>query len=144
MNTTRAEVYNLLALNEAAYTLAGSGSCCLPLTFSNPQTGATFTGHSLGAAIATQAYAEFGGRLVTFAGPRVGNQFFSKSLDGTLRVVNIHDVVPDVPRAFSFVHGGTAAVFDALGGITDLRLAHALTTYRAGLDQKPEGWFTVL
>ncbi|KAJ9695981.1 hypothetical protein PVL29_008310 [Vitis rotundifolia] len=78
----------------------------------------TFTGHSLGSALAIlSAYdvAETGlnvlnnGRVLpvsvlSFSGPRVGNVRFKERLEGlgvkVLRVVNVHDVVPKSPGLF--------------------------------------------
>ena len=76
----------------------------------------SFTGHSLGGALATlSAYdvAELGLHRVneekvlpltvySFAGPRVGNERFTERFERalgvkSLRVVNVHDVVPKVP-----------------------------------------------
>ncbi|XP_068635730.1 phospholipase A1-Igamma1, chloroplastic-like [Aristolochia californica] len=78
----------------------------------------TFTGHSLGSALAVlSAYdiAEMGlnvtedGRPIpicvfSFSGPRVGNGRFKERIEGlgvkVLRVVNVHDTVPKVPGIF--------------------------------------------
>ncbi|XP_068650522.1 phospholipase A1-Igamma1, chloroplastic-like [Aristolochia californica] len=78
----------------------------------------TFTGHSLGSALALlSAYdiAETGlnvtedGRPIpicvfSFSGPRVGNGRFKERIEGlgvkVLRVVNVHDTVPKVPGIF--------------------------------------------
>jgi hypothetical protein len=73
-----------------------------------------FTGHSLGAAVATLAayrYRRVAGGLYTFGSPLVGNDVFTSAFTGELgmrsvRYVNDHDVVTHVPpEVFSQPHG---------------------------------------
>jgi hypothetical protein len=73
-----------------------------------------FTGHSLGAALASLAAfrrGKYAAGVYTFGLPRVGNGVFAGSFDGlfverSMRYVNDHDVVTHVPSAIlAFPHG---------------------------------------
>jgi hypothetical protein len=85
---------------------------------SHPSATVTITGHSLGAALAAHAMADFaanplGGAVVTtaytFGMPRVGDEAFEKwyasSVPGTYRLVHRKDPVPHLPPlSFGFHH----------------------------------------
>lgn len=102
----------------------------------------TFIGHSLGAALATLAFLEFGGKLFTFAGPRVTDIIGAMELwagQNCVRVINVPDVVPDVPLdqqpIWSFRHGGIEVRVDGPGSYYDRKVAHALESYRIGIEK---------
>ncbi|MFP5230001.1 MAG: lipase family protein [Acidobacteriota bacterium] len=97
-----------------------------------------FTGHSLGAALATLAWMEFGGELFTFAGPRVTDPAGAQALwnGQTIRVINAPDIVPDVPTDPPFRHGGYEVRVDGPGSYFDRKLAHSVASYRIGINAR--------
>ncbi len=104
----------------------------LEQTIANHQTEAQslwFTGHSLGAALATLAVARVRldlkpiHSLYTYGSPRVGSLKFTDRFDGdfgefTFRYVNNSDVVTRVAtREMGYSHVGTSLIFDASGDV---------------------------
>jgi hypothetical protein len=99
--------------------------------------GCVITGHSLGAAIATLCWADYPvSDLMTFGCPRVGNADFARELwnGQTVRVINARDLVPDAPTDPPFRHGGTVRSVSGPWSVLDVKLAHALSSYVAGLE----------
>lgn len=122
-----------LALDEVWGTRALDMSPCIK-RFQNNQQSVWFCGHSLGAALATLAAAEFviqeGGVIngvYSIGQPRVGNAEFAGNFDKALgercfRIVNNNDVVPQLPvwgPVLNYTHVGNLVYIDSRGVIND-------------------------
>ena len=77
-------------------------------------------------------------KVYTFAGPRVGDDEFAKVFDKAIedcyRIVNVLDIVPQLPLPIPYRHVGKAVVIgEFFGGLSD---AHLLCGgYLRGLNQ---------
>jgi hypothetical protein len=98
----------------------------LPYLLSLEKRTVWFTGHSLGAALATIAAARFAAvrpvqGLYTFGSPRVGTAVFTSTVPAaTWRVVNNQDLVARLPPPIAgYEHVGTLKSIDAGGVLAD-------------------------
>lgn len=102
--------------------------------------GAIFTGHSLGGPLAAMAALDFGQKplnLITVESPKIGDKAFARQLHGAWRIVNDHDIVPDMPLGFGFTHGDVAQELFVHGewDILDITVAHMIPAVIDGLNK---------
>jgi triacylglycerol lipase len=130
------QLYYLTIRHSLLSLLAGVSPTCRRLIL---------TGHSLGAALSELAApdvlhnlnARWQPEVQNFAGPRVGQRdfvnVFDAQIDVCFRVVNIWDLVPNVPPPLIFEHVGLAVAIDGGFTINELQ-AHSLQqSYGPGL-----------
>jgi hypothetical protein len=116
-----------------------------------------FTGHSLGAALATIAVTRFQGThcaLYTIGSPRVGDDRFIRAVLSKTRLVfrfvNCQDIVtqipPEIPLEHFFRHVGREKYFDRYGKVLDdpSELVKALDVVPAALEHDKIGMVKLL
>jgi hypothetical protein len=73
------------------------------------QNNVTFTGHSLGGAMAiiSAARSDYISQVYTFGSPRTGNAEYCKNIKSRVyRITNRHDIIPLILPPFGYKHGG--------------------------------------